>query len=526
MPAAKRRAVASVAREPPSARLETTKHAKANDEDALENWLFGGTATFAQPDEEIEHDDADAGKDETAPSADQLFVIDRTRRAKPKRSYEDEDSDEEEAEAEAKAPAERAPAWHDEDDEEVEVDIAARARSRKLRQTPAESTLSGSEYQERLRKQHSKLRAAGGRNDGWAALPAADAERDSVLDALVTSRSKLARKSAALPSTVLDMSTLRDANHAQPNNAVTQTVAFHPSAPVLITGGFDRTLRIFQMDGKNNSLMQSVAMGDFPIHTAQFARGGQEVVLASRRSHFYVYDIEAGRVSRVPGIMGRPERSLEHLSVSPDGKLFAFGGMRGEIILVSAATRQLVGTVKMGSGFVDMAWSDEGRTLYSMSENGEVYEWDVAERRARWRFQDEGALHGTSIAATAGNQGLLACGSNTGIVNFYDVAALRREGKLTNAPVPAKALMNLTTSISSLHFNHDGQLLLFASRSAKASVRAFHTGTRSVFGNWPRSNIPLGRVNVMETSPHSGFLAIGNDKGRVLLNRLNYYAAY
>jgi hypothetical protein len=44
-----------------------------------------------------------------------------------------------------------APAWEDEDDEGVVVDLAGRNRLRKLRRAPDEDTVTGKDYEERLR---------------------------------------------------------------------------------------------------------------------------------------------------------------------------------------------------------------------------------------------------------------------------------------------------------------------------------------------------------------------------------------
>ena len=52
-----------------------------------------------------------------------------------------------------------------------------------------------------------------------------------------------------------------------------------------------------------------------------------------------------------------------------------------------------------------------------------------------------------------------------------------------------------------------------------------HVGARSVFSNWPTSKTPLGYVQGAAFSPHSAYAAIANDKGKVLLYRLNHYEA-
>ena len=52
-----------------------------------------------------------------------------------------------------------------------------------------------------------------------------------------------------------------------------------------------------------------------------------------------------------------------------------------------------------------------------------------------------------------------------------------------------------------------------------------HLPTHTVFSNWPTSSTPLSYVQCMAFTPNSGYLAIGNDKGKVLLYRLNHFGS-
>lgn len=90
-----------------------------------------------------------------------------------------------------------------------------------------------------------------------------------------------------------------------------------------------------QVDGKNNTLMQSTFIRDLPMFSASFTHGGDEIVMSGRRKFFYVFDLQTGKVRKVPCIHGRDDRSLEKFWVSPDDQLLVFGGKDGTLILVS-----------------------------------------------------------------------------------------------------------------------------------------------------------------------------------------------
>jgi len=161
-------------------------------------------------------------------------------------------------------------------------------------------------------------------------------------------------KSKFVPKSVLEVTRARDANAAAYSKSVVQAVQFHPTAPAILTAGLDKTVRLFQVhtlaaclpsppssassslplpvrpwqdmcghraafdilgilwqvDGKNNTLMQSTFIRDLPMSCAAFTRGGNEVVMSGRRRFFYVFDLQTGQVRKVPCIHGawRPLR--------------------------------------------------------------------------------------------------------------------------------------------------------------------------------------------------------------------------
>jgi U3 small nucleolar RNA-associated protein 18 len=172
-----------------------------------------------------------------------------------------------------------------------------------------------------------------------------------------------------------------------------------------------------------------------------------------------------------------------------------------------------------------------------------LYTWDLRSQRCMQQQRDEGAIDCTALALSA-DSSYLATGDSSGVVNVYrrpagllspvklddtDVAGATSSpaaagfGVQPAAPAPLKALMNLTTSIDSLSFSHDSQMLLMGSRLKKDSLRIVHLPSLTVFANWPTSRSPLQYVHSAAFSPHSGFLGIGNAKGRALLYRLHHY---
>jgi U3 small nucleolar RNA-associated protein 18 len=48
----------------------------------------------------------------------------------------------------------------------------------------------------------------------------------------------------------LELSRLRDANGASPSDAVVQALQFHPNGQLMLTAGFDKRLKLFQVGGR------------------------------------------------------------------------------------------------------------------------------------------------------------------------------------------------------------------------------------------------------------------------------------
>ncbi|EKX37648.1 hypothetical protein GUITHDRAFT_77909 [Guillardia theta CCMP2712] len=416
------------------------------------------------------------------------------------------------------------PAWQDEDDKNVSVDIKSKDRLKKLRKSEEEEAIDGEEYAQRLRSQVLKVN----NNVSWATRAAnvksADGEEDGMN--LLKSTAKLTgSQNRLLPSAVLDVERMKDANISDVPDCVIQTVRFHTNSQLMMTAGLDKRLRLYQVDGKKNPKVQSVYFEDLPITSAEFSADGDEVFVSGRRKHFYVYNLAAAQIEKVEGVLGHHDRVLGQFCVSPDNKLISILSTCGGVQILSRKTKQKIGDLKMNCDVNCCAYSPDGCYLYTAGDSPIVYQWDMRTRRCVRKIEDEGSLKISSLAVT-GDGGLLACGSQNGVVNTYDVRGFHGHDPDAYGvihPATRKSVMNLTTSISQLRFSPDGQALAMASHVKKEGLKILHVSSNSVFSNWPTSSTPLHYVSSVDFSANNRFLAIGNDRGKVLLYRLKHY---
>ncbi|CAL1696799.1 unnamed protein product [Somion occarium] len=444
--------------------------------------------------------------------------------------------------------ARKAPAWVDKDDSIVQVSLTENRRLRKLRDAPSDDVVGGRDYERRLRRQFEKINPT----PDWAAnarkqlhptkskrrrpsvSSVTDESEEEDFNALLTSTGGILGrpKAKALPKGTLSIERLRDANISTRSEGAIKSVQFHPSPrlSVMLTAGEDRRLKLFNIDGHTNPHLQTVHIPDLPIASAIFHPSGSSVLLTGQRPFYYTYDLQSGSAQRSPrGLWGTTfngpnlnEGSMETCAFDPSGDVLAVAGRRGYVHLVDwkSGAGQVVGSVKMNSTVKSIWWTNgrNGKSeLMSLGEDAEVYVWDVGERRCVKRWKDEGG-YGSNIIAGDQSGRYLGIGSRHGLVNVYGSDISSSGG--SDRPKPLKTLENLTTSITSLRFNHDSQLLAMASNAKKDQMRMVHLPSLTAFSNWPTSGTPLGHVTSIDFSTGSEYVAIGNTRGRVLLYQL------
>eukprot|EP00126_Sphaerothecum_destruens_P005927 Sdes_comp19117_c0_seq1m9827 len=412
------------------------------------------------------------------------------------------------------------PAWVDQSETSTHVDISSQNRLKKLKVSDDETLLAGDEFSHRLREQFQRIHAA----PNWALLPEDPPEEDAAEgDSLFLSTCrKLTADANRLPAQKLSVTRLKDATQSTKPDAAIQALQFHPSSPILMTGGFDKVVRLYHIDGEENKVLQSIFFKDLPVHTAAISHDGGEIIVSGRRKYFYSYDLQEGRVVKISGIQGRPEKSLENFWITPDDKFIVFLGQDGTLMLVSRKTKQWVANLKMNGTCRSVSFEKSKGSSFRMltaGSDGFVYVWDLERRVCVHRFVDEGNIHISASASSSSAN--FAFGSKNGVVNVYNSECL-----LESKPKPLKAIMNLTTGIHQMKFNHDGQILSIFSRKKKEALKLVHIPSLTVFQNWPSSNTPLHYVHQFDFSPSSGYMSIGNDKGQVLLYRLHHYTSY
>lgn len=243
-----------------------------------------------------------------------------------------------------------------------------------------------------------------------------DANEDELFHHTGTLLADRSKSRGALPKGIIDLKVCTDANYDEPSQNRLKAVEFHPTARVLLAAGLDQKLRLFQIDGKKNSKIQSIFVDKFPILAAHFTRNGEEIIIGSRHKNFYSYDMISGKMITInPPVKAIDEfqkRSISsNFEISPDNRLCAFVGSQGQIHLFSVKSKEWIDSLKINGECNCVTFSADSRYLFAFGDDKDVNVFDMNDRghRCLRKFTDFGCLSGTAIAVSKNSQ-LLATG--------------------------------------------------------------------------------------------------------------------
>lgn len=525
---------------------DTLDGAKPKDQEELEleKLVFGDNAGFeanlrkienlyeSSDDEQEAVDSPSEGEDEEEEEEDMFFLDDGgdASNVHEIEIKDDDGMDVDEDEA----------AWHDSDDEKHTVSVVS-DRLKKLRQLYEETALLAPAYVARLRAHFEKIFP----RPSWADetvqkeegsdVEEVDSEEDGAVDLgknikgltqLLSLNLKYVKlKTALLLPTKILISRLKDANITRRGQGPILAMSFHPLHPLLLTGGMDKTLRIFNIDGRTNKLVSTVFFKDVPIRSCQFSPDPNSslVYSAGRRRYMSRWDTTTEAVDKVLRVYGQEEsqRSFEYFKMSPKGTFVALLGSNGYVNLLNSKTTQLHKAYKVDGYVADFEFTKDEKHLIVANFAGDVWEFNLQapdiELVRRW--SDSSAVAVTKIALGGPTDRWLAIGTKSGVVNLFDRTTF------TNGqnPKPFRSVGNLVTQVFEAKFSPDGQILCVASKQKKDALKLIHMPLGTVFANWPTAATPLGRVTCVQFTPNSQMLAIANDTGKVTLWRLDHY---
>ncbi|XP_055838247.1 U3 small nucleolar RNA-associated protein 18 homolog [Episyrphus balteatus] len=396
----------------------------------------------------------------------------------------------------------RKPAWEDNDDNITMGEITKRAFA-------ADKTL-----QDQLKSKFQRTT----KTPKWADLDAKK-EVHSDEEILQTVGFIAKSKSNALPSERISVKKLKDLNRETYAEGIINSIQFHPTSTVAMVSGENCLATLYAIDGKQNEKLHCIRFKDFPIKCARILNCGTKAMFASTSHNYYSYDLM--QAVEMHHLMPRRMR-ITQFEVSPDGRYFVSKGNCGEMHLLDMKSKEFIHTFKQEDACQGIKFSADCTKIISTSNRDKVSIFDIRRQRVMHTFADDGCIKGQSLAISPDGK-LIACGSCEGIVNIYDYEKVFE----SKTPKPLKTIMNLTTKITGLNFNHSSEILGLCSGVVKGGMRLCHIGSGTVFANFPGNTIEkLPNIRDIQFSPSSGYIALQTWKKEAPLYRLKHFSNY
>jgi WD40 repeat protein len=215
---------------------------------------------------------------------------------------------------------------------------------------------------------------------------------------------------------------------------------------------------------------------------------------------------------------------VNSVAFRPDGEILASGGcgerandrcVRGEIILWDVAAHQPIGQPLEGhSGLVNsVAFSPDGTTLASVSDDHTIILWDVAARQRVGQPLRGHSDEVTSVAFSPDGK-ILASGGWDETIILWDIATRQRIGQPLRGPVTDNLnCISCFYNIESVAFSPDGKTL--ASGRWDGTVILWDLETYQVIGEPLAGHTDF--VHSVAFSPDGETLASGSRDGSIIL---------
>lgn len=308
------------------------------------------------------------------------------------------------------------------------------------------------------------------------------------------------------------------------HTAIVWSVAFSPDGRWLVSGHGDGSILLWDVAGRERAA--SFNEHSAPVRAVAFSPDGTRLASGSEDHSVIVWDTGSGRKEAV--LTGHGSRVVG-VDFSPDGKKIASCDQDGTVIYWNLATRGILWTIKdsrsepvysirvspsgswlasskgiydtaggnLAIGFGDhhiygLDFSGNGRWLAGVSSEGEIFLWDMNERRLHETLKTANSVF-ISVSFSPDAK-YLATGEDQGAVRLWSIEPLREIAVIGRHAARIKALT----------FSPDGKFV--ASASDDQTIALWEVARRKLFAQVGAHATP---VLALAFSPDGRNLASG-----------------
>lgn len=283
--------------------------------------------------------------------------------------------------------------------------------------------------------------------------------------------------------------------HAKGDSA--NCLVFSSDGKTLITGGSDKTLKLWDVRRSPPLLIQSVDNLSASVSCLALAADGQTLAIGTRDTSLTFFNLHTGEMSQ---INNAHSAAIHALAFSPDGSRLASGSGDTKIKLWDVPERRERRVLSEHTGVVSgLAFSPDGGSLVSVGHDHRVCLWDVDSGELTRTIE---LTHRINAVAYSPNGQWLAAGGYNYQIKLWEVGSwreifrIRRHGHTPTA----------------LAFSPDNRVL--ASGGRDNSVKLWDVATGRLLANAARHQEDMTSVAF---SPDGHLLSAASNDGSVTI---------
>ncbi|MGE0401296.1 MAG: serine/threonine-protein kinase [Kofleriaceae bacterium] len=203
---------------------------------------------------------------------------------------------------------------------------------------------------------------------------------EGIVRSIATSKDRVAVASSAGPIAMFSHDGAPLANLAG-HPGGTDALAFDASGTLLVSGGQDRSIRVWQRDGDTfvqRAALEAGLRGD--THFVQFTPGGQLVVVAGNDGAVVAWKVANGTVDIASQkLVTRHTGAITAMSIDPSGRWLVSAGRDATLVRtrIDGATLGEQATTTVPSAATELSIDDDG-TVHAITRGGTVERWSSA----------------------------------------------------------------------------------------------------------------------------------------------------
>jgi WD40 repeat protein len=241
------------------------------------------------------------------------------------------------------------------------------------------------------------------------------------------------------------------------------TVAISPDGKCLASGGFDDTIKLWNLD--TGELLHTLTKHSQPVLAVTFSPDGQTLISGSVDDTIKLWNLDTGDTIGTIGEHSDSVTSIaDSLALTPDGQAIASGSDDNTIKLWQLSTGELLNTFIHPRGVNSVAISPDGQTLVSGSSDNTVKLWNLVTSELISTL--EGHTRDVNTVAISPNGKIIASGSSDSTIMLWSLGS----GKLL------RTVEGHADWVRSVAFTPDGKMLVSGSADATIKIWQLSSG--------------------------------------------------